>query len=72
MAYKVCAKLKSWLHFSDVIKMAAILCKITSMTTKARAKLETWQPRLVRNYIHVCHFNNVINMAIIISILTYK
>ena len=41
MASKGCAKLKIWLHFSDVNKMAAILCKITNMATKARAKLET-------------------------------
>ena len=46
--------------------MAAILYEITNMTTKARAKLETWRLRPVRNYNHSRHYNDVISMASII------
>ena len=49
MASKACAKLTTLLNLHNVIKMAAILCKIRNMATKARAKLETWRPRPVRN-----------------------
>ena len=71
MASKACAKLTTWLNLGNVIKMAAILCEIRNMATKAYAKLDTWRPRPVQNKKHGRYYIDVIIMAALILILRY-
>ena len=52
--------------------MAAICCEITNMGTKARAKLETWRPRPVRNKKHgdqgLCEIRNMAAILVTLSL----